>query len=94
MEDRTNQQQFAQSASALGAGILGFGLGAKWGSIASDYALVIILVGAVLHVSGMYLTQMRNTSNTTSKAAKMLWFSAWVCFVVLVGLLVYLLIKS
>ncbi|MER2999198.1 hypothetical protein [Pontibacter populi] len=94
MEYRTNQQQFAQSASALGAGILGFGLGAKWGSIASDYAVVIILVGAVLHVSGMYLTQMKNTSNITNRAAKVLWYSAWVCLILLIGLLVYLLTKS
>ena len=94
MEFRTNQQQFAQSASALGAGILGFGLGAKWGSIASDYALVIILIGAALHVSGMYLTQMKNTSSSTNKAARVLWYSAWVCLILLIGLLVYLLTKS
>lgn len=59
MNYTTNQQQFAQSASALGAGILGLGLGAKWGSILSAYALIIILVGAVLHVSGMYLIRIK-----------------------------------
>lgn len=92
MDYRTNQQQFAQSASALGAGILGFGLGAKWGSIVSDYALIIILAGAVLHVSGMYLTQMRNKSGATDNAAKVLWYSAWACLILLIGLVVYLLV--
>lgn len=94
MQNRKDQQRFAQSASALGAGILGFGLGAKWGSIASDYALVIILVGAVLHVSGMYVTQMKNTSNSTDKAARVLWYSAWACLILLIGLIVYLLVQS
>ncbi|WP_157593604.1 hypothetical protein [Pontibacter actiniarum] len=78
----------------MGAGILGFGLGAKWGSIASDYALVIILLGAALHLSGMYLTQMKNTSGSTNKAARVLWYSAWVCLVLLIGLVLYLLVDS
>ncbi|QCR25336.1 hypothetical protein [Pontibacter sp. SGAir0037] len=94
MQNRKDQQRFAQSASALGAGILGFGLGAKWGYIVNDYVLVIMLVGAVLHASGMYVAQMRNTSSSTDKAARVLWYSAWACLVLLVGLVVYLLVDS
>lgn len=90
---RTNQVQFAQSASALGAGILGLGLGAKWGSILSTHALIIILVGAVLHVSGMYLIQMKSTSHATDKAARILWYSAWACLVLLAGLFMFLILE-
>lgn len=93
MDYRTHQQQFAQSASALGAGILGLGLGAKWGSIVSTYALIIILVGAVLHVSGMYLIRMKKTSGATDKAARILWYSAWACLILLAGLFIYLIFE-
>ncbi|PTX13109.1 hypothetical protein C8N40_11331 [Pontibacter mucosus] len=93
MQNREEKQLFAQSASALGAGILGFGIGAKWGYIASDYAVFIILAGALLHLGGMYLTQMKNTASS-SKAVKVLWYSAWTCLVVLIGLIIYLLVES
>ena len=50
MEFNTNTTKLAQSASALGAGLLGFRLGVKWGNIISSYALIVIVVGAIFHI--------------------------------------------
>jgi hypothetical protein len=91
--EQQSVKQLAQSASALGAGILGFGLGAKWGSILQGYSLIPILIGAVFHVYGMYITQMKQPSQRTSSIAKTLWVSAWICLVVLVAVLIYLFVK-
>ena len=82
----------AQSASALGAGILGFGIGAKWGGIVANYSLLIIIVGAIIHVTGMYIMQIRNRSKEASNIAKVLWFSAWICLIVLVFVIIYLMV--
>ena len=84
----------AQSASALGSGILGFGVGVKWGGPAAAYALAVILVGAVLHGWGMYVVQLKEGSAKTSQVAKLLWVSAWICLILLAGLVVYLTITK
>ena len=86
--------RLAQSASALGAGILGFGLGTKWGSPIIKYSLIIIIVGAIFHVLGMYITQMRKSSDRDSNPAKALWISAWICLIILIAIIVYLSIND
>ena len=86
--------RLAQSASALGAGILGFGLGAKWGNIISSYAIIIIIIGAVFHSWGMYMTQMKNQSKSMEVTAKVLWLSALVCLVALLIIIGYLLLTN
>ena len=53
MDNIQNNIKFAQSVSALGAGLLGFVLGVKWGIVITDYALIVIIVGAVFH--GVYI---------------------------------------
>ena len=92
METNSDTSKLAQSASALGAGILGFGLGAKWGLDIVNYALLIIVIGGILHVSGMYVMQMKNKSYKTYGVAKVLWISAWICLVALVTIVIYLLV--
>ena len=84
MESNTNR--LAQSSSALGAGILGFGIGAKWGNIISGYALIIIIVGAIFHIWGMYVMQIKNQSKNTTTIARVLWISAWICLLALVAI--------
>ena len=91
MIEGQNNAKLAQSASALGAGLLGFGLGAKWGNIITDYALLIIIVGAVFHVWGMYIMQMKKIDGKISGAAKVLWISAWACLIILIVIMIYLL---
>lgn len=86
--------KMVQSASALGAGILGFGLGAKWGLEINSYAFLIIIVGAIFHVYGMYIMQMKDNNKRTQGIAKALWISAWICLLVLTAIVIYLLLQN
>ena len=94
MESNTNTSRLAQSASALGAGILGFGIGAKWGNIISTYAIIIIVVGATFHVWGMYVMQMKNQSKNAPTIEKLLWVSAWICLIALLIIIGFLLLSK
>ena len=92
METNQNYLKLDQSASALGAAILGFGLGAKWGNVASGFALIIILIGAVFHVWGMYIMQMKSAYRKNNMVARALWISAWICLIALIVIIIYLLL--
>lgn len=82
--------RLAQSASALGAGLLGFGLGAMWGFVINSAAIFLVLaIGAILHIAGMYVVQMKN-HQYAGLAARVLWISAWVCLISLIAILVYI----
>ena len=94
MENLKQSITLAQSASALGAAILGFGLGAKWGYILSSYAIIVITTGAVLHIWGMYIIHMRNVKPDAGRMAKYLWIAAWVCLIALMIILAYLFINQ
>ena len=86
-----NHVKLSQSASALGAGLLGFGLGAKWGNVLTDYGFVIITVGTVFHLWGMYIMQMKTGNGKGTHVAKALWISAWLCLIILIAIMMYLL---
>lgn len=90
MNTDTNSIRLAQSASALGAGLLGFGLGAKWGVKLGEVALIIIIVGAIIHIGGMYAIQLRNRPEKFSIVAKILWVSAWLCLIAVIALFIYM----
>lgn len=92
MQSGQKSLQLAQSAWALGAGIFGFGLGAKWGYIINRYALFIIIVGAVIHAFGMFIMQMKDSNGKATGIAKTLWITAWICLIALGAIIVYLLI--
>ena len=89
-----NPARLAQSASALGAGMLGFGLGAKWGNVIFSYAIIIVVIGAVFHIWGMYMMQIKNQSKNMEVTARVLWFSAWVCLIALLIIVGYLLFAN
>ena len=89
-----SSSKLAQSASALGAGILGFGFGAKFGNVIGNYFFLVIIVGAIIHVAGMYVMQMKNPGGKMHGAAKALWISAWICLIALTAIIVYLLIQK
>jgi hypothetical protein len=93
MNSTQNSIRLAQSASALGAAILGFGIGAKLGDIITGYAFLIIAIGSIIHVSGMYIMQVREGNQRSDAASKALWISAWICLIALVILIVYLIIN-
>jgi len=83
--------RLAQSASALGAVLLGFGIGAKWGTtINSTFLIVVLVAGAFIHVAGMYVMQLK--TKQADSYAKMLWITAWICLIALIGLFIYLAI--
>lgn len=85
-----DSKKLAQSASALGAGLLGFGIGAKWGAGISSIILTFALfIGGFIHIAGMYVVQIKN-QNKADAIAKILWISAWICLLALAGLFVYL----
>ncbi len=94
MQSKQKSPQLAQSASALGAGLLGFGIGSKWGNVITNYALLVIIVGAFIHVFGMYIMQMKDVTAKTTGIAKALWISAWICLLALVVIVVYLFIEK
>lgn len=93
MNNTSNTPKLAQSASAVGAAILGFGLGAKWGMVVEDYSITIISVGAVLHVWGMYVMQMKDRGEKQNTVARALWVSAWLCLLALIAVMLYLMVK-
>ena len=95
METQTSKSvRLAQSASAIGAAILGVGIGAQWGTPLKSFAIVILVIGAIIHIYGMYVTQMRNTTERNGQVAKILWVTAWLCLIALVVLFVYLLVQQ
>jgi NADH:ubiquinone oxidoreductase subunit 6 (subunit J) len=94
MKDVSNSTRLAQSASALGAAMLGFGLGAEWGNVIENYAIAIITVGAIFHVWGMYLMQMKDRNEKQNSVAKALWISAWICLLALIAAILYLMVNK
>ena len=77
MNNSSDATRLAQSASALGAAILGFGLGAVFGDRMGNFAWIIIVTGSIFHIAGMYVLQLRSKNNIG--VAKALWISAWIC---------------
>ena len=94
MDNIANSSRLAQSTSALGAAILGFGIGAMWGNVISNPILIIIIViGAFLHAFGMYVMQMKNARKNAGIIAKTLWITAWLCLLSIIILSIYLVFK-
>jgi hypothetical protein len=86
------KSRLAQSASALGAALLGFGIGAKWGAVINSTILLVTLItGAFIHIAGMYVMQMKTAQADTF--AKALWITAWICLITLIGLFIYMAVR-
>lgn len=94
MQNTNDPTKLAQSASALGAAILGFGLGMKFGSYITAYSLIIILVGAIIHVAGMYVVQMKDNTAAAGKAARFLLATAWICLIALLAIILFLIFSK
>ncbi|TKK66315.1 hypothetical protein FC093_17165 [Ilyomonas limi] len=86
--------RLAQSASALGAGILGFGIGAKFANTIASYSSMVIVAGGILHFWGMYIMQMKEQSSRSLGIAKWLWISAWICLILLIVIIIYLQLST
>jgi hypothetical protein len=47
--------QLTQSATAIGAAIAGFAIGAQRDSLIKGFAVAILIMGAIIHTYGMYV---------------------------------------
>ena len=57
---KLTKAKLEELASTVGAGILGFGLGALLVNFIQQYTLWIILIGLIMHGWGMYRTHHQN----------------------------------
>ena len=76
----------AELASALGAGIIGFGLGGYLANYFKPYALWTIVIGIALHGVAMY--KKMEMTPTKLKWAQLLY---WLCWAIIIGLALYIL---
>jgi hypothetical protein len=83
----SRRQRFAELSSAVGAGVLGVGLGALLASPLRGLAIPILVAGLVLHSWGM--TDKHQLENARGEARPR-WSTAlyWVCWLALGVLLV------
>lgn len=89
--DMQNQQLY-QSASSLGTGILGLGLGILLSRWLGAWTPFLIAAGLFIHGWGMY--KLHYSGNASwSKLPGWLKISVGVCWLVLAGLLGWLLVK-
>jgi hypothetical protein len=75
----------AELASSLGAGLLGAGLGILVAPYIADLALLVLVVGALMHGWGMYDKRAIERDLGRPEAS---WMKAlyWLCWAVLTGL--------
>jgi hypothetical protein len=82
--------RLAQLASSTGAGVLGFGLGALAARWVGSLALPTVVVGILLHATGMFSQHRLETAAEQPRpwwAATLYWF-CWIALALLVGALV------
>ena len=82
--EKTCKEKLTETASTIGAGIIGFGLGTLLPNYFGQYAAWIILVGLIMHSIGMYELRFKYKSNTWTKILY------WTCWIILFGLAVYI----
>ena len=78
----------AQTTSAIGAGILGAGIGIRFGAALAPFAIVAILLGLVMHAWGMFD---RHRLEAHAELPRVWWAELlyWVCWALLAGLFVH-----
>jgi hypothetical protein len=82
----------AETTSSVGAGVLGAGIGLVLVDLLAGYALPILGIGLVMHAWGMYD---RHRLEARSNLPQPWWATLfyWACWIVLVGLIVYVVIR-
>ena len=92
-ETETNPRlKRAELMSALGAGLIGFGLGALTASFVADLAVLVLIAGALMHGWGMYD---KHAAERNLGRAETLWMRAlyWSCWLILAGLAAALIFR-
>ena len=85
------RQKRAELASAIGAGVLGVGLGALLAQWTAPYAVLLLVVGVLLHGWGML-----EKHRMEAGADVTLWSAAlyWACWAALAVLIVWILLRA
>lgn len=83
----------AELLSTLGAGALGAGLALLFDEALAPYKLAILVAGLLAHAIGMFR---KHRLETRSGIARSRWVEAlyWLCWVVLAGLLFFILARQ
>lgn len=55
---------------------------------------IVIIAGAVFHIWGMYIMQMKRINEKNARITKILWVSAWICLIALIAVIIYLLVSK
>ena len=79
----------ARLLGAVGAVVLGAGLGVLFANVLKPYALPVLLAGAAMHALGMFIEH--RLENKSAKAP--VWWAEilyWVCWILLFGIIIYI----
>ena len=90
MKSSAQNLKRAELLSSVGAGVLGGGLALLVGAKIAPYALLVVIVGLVMHGGGMYEKHRLERASST----RTIWWAEalyWACWLGLVGLAAYIL---
>jgi hypothetical protein len=81
----------ADLMSALGAGVLGAGLGAMFANWLTSFAVAALLIGIAIHGWGMFEKRRLEDISGEPRAAweMVLYWGCWLILVLLVGSIIY-----
>lgn len=82
-------RKVAELTSALGAGVLGVGIGLFFAKPLASYALGFVVVGLFTHGWGMYERHRFDLSGAPSTPEWTKWIY-WICWLMMIGLAVYI----
>ena len=82
----------AELLSSLGTGVIGVAIGLMFANILAAYTLLILLLGLISHSLGMF----QKHRLEECKQLRIWWaeFLYWLCWLALVALLVYIIIRQ
>jgi hypothetical protein len=82
-----SRQKRAELAGSAGAGVLGIGLGALLAQWAAPFAVVLLVLGVLLHGWGMVEKHRLEAGATSPSWSKALY---WICWVLLALLMIWI----
>jgi hypothetical protein len=89
MTRQSSRVKQAELASAIGAGVLGLGLGALFAAHVRPYLVLTFAVGALLHGWGMW-DKHRLEADADALMPRWARVLYWICWLALAGLALYL----
>ena len=82
----------AELLSGVGAVVLGIGLGVLLSNFLKIYAFPVLFTGLAVHALGMFMKHKFEMESTNER----LWWAEilyWLCWVVLLGIIIYVVIN-